>query len=337
MEYFGRSLSLSLSLSLSQKCTSMLKQSLLLSAVILQVLKKDNYVDWSVRVKNYLMAHHLWEIIEETTQPPMQEDDEAAFKAWTKKNSMALHVIQISCGPDSFSEIIGISSAKVAWDSLAKKFLHIGLEKHNYVDWSVRVKTYLVAHHLWEIIEATTQPPRQEDDEVDFKAWSKKNSMALHVIQISCGPDSFSKIIGISSAKVAWDSLVKKFLHVDIEKHNYVDWSVRVKTYLVAHHLWEIIEATTQPPRQEDDEVAFKAWSKKNSMALHVIQISCGPDSFSEIIGISSAKVAWDTLGKKFNSGLSLSLSLSSLHMLKHSKCIIRLREKSKLFLFLEN
>jgi hypothetical protein len=178
------------------------------------------------------------------------------------------------------------------------------------VNWSVRVKTYLVAHHLWEIIEATTQPPRQEDDEVDFKAWSKKNSMALHVIQISCELDSFSKIIGISSAKVAWDSLVKKFLHVDLEKHNYVDWSVQVKTYLVAHHLWKIIKPLTPPPKKEDDEAAFKAWSKKNSMALHVIQITCGPDLFSEIIGISSAAGAWVRLGKKFKSGLSLSLSL---------------------------
>ncbi|XP_059434665.1 uncharacterized protein LOC132167670 isoform X2 [Corylus avellana] len=127
--------------------------------------------------------------------------------------------------------------------------------------------------------------------------------MALHIIQISCGPDSFSEIIGIGSAKVAWDRLAKWFLHV-LEKHNYVDWSVRVRTYLMAHHLWEIIEATSHPPKQEDDEAVFKAWSKKNSMALHVIQISCGPDSLSEIIGISSAEVAWDTLEKKFNSGV---------------------------------
>ncbi|XP_062173560.1 uncharacterized protein LOC133879025 [Alnus glutinosa] len=60
--------------------------------------------------------------------------------------------------------------------------------------------------------------------------------------------------------------------------------------------LWDLIEATTEPPRQEDDEAAFKAWSKKNSTALHVIQISCGPDTIFEVIQISSAKTAWDTL-----------------------------------------
>jgi hypothetical protein len=173
------------------------------------------------------------------------------------------------------------------------------------VEWSVRVKTYLMALDLWEIIEATTEPLRREDDEATFKAWSKKNSTALHIIQISCSSDIFSEIIEISSAKIAWDTLAKKFL----EEDNYVDWSDRVKTYLMAHHLWETVEATTKPPMQEDDDAAFKALSKKNSMALHIIQISCSSEAFSEIIEISSAKIAWDTLAKKYNSGLSLRLS----------------------------
>ncbi|XP_059438951.1 uncharacterized protein LOC132171599 [Corylus avellana] len=178
-----------------------------LSAAVLEVLDKDNYVVWSARVKTYLMAQDLWEIIEETTEPPKQADDEAACKAWSKKNSTALHVLQVSCGSDVLSMIRKIGSAKIAWNTLAV-ILQV-LKKDNYVDWSVRVKNYLMAHHLWEIIEATTQPPRQEDDEAAFKDWSKKNSMALHIIQISCGPDSFSEIIGIGSTKVAWDRLAK--------------------------------------------------------------------------------------------------------------------------------
>jgi hypothetical protein len=104
-----------------------LKQRLLLSAVVLKVLEKDNYVDWSVRVKTYLMAHDLWDIIETSTEPPRKEEDEVAFKAWSKKNSMALHVIQISCGPDTFSVIIEITSAKIAWDTLSKKYNVPGL------------------------------------------------------------------------------------------------------------------------------------------------------------------------------------------------------------------
>jgi hypothetical protein len=190
----------------------MVKQRLLLSAVVLQVLETHNYVDWSVRVKTYLMAHDIWDVIDQVaTEPPRQEDDEAAFKAWSKKNSEALHVIQISCGPDTFSKIIQISSAKIAWDTLAKTFLLV-LEEDNYADWSVQIKSYLMAHDLWEIIEETIEPPRQEDDEAAFKAWSKKNCTTLHVIQISCGSDTAFEIIQITTAKIAWDMLAEKYV-----------------------------------------------------------------------------------------------------------------------------
>ena len=94
---------------------------------------------------------------------------------------------------------------------------------------------------------------------------------------------------------------VSAVVHEVLNKDNYVAWSFRVKTYLMAQDLWEIVEATTKPPRLEDDEVAFKAWNKKNFLTLHVIHISCGPDTFSDILGISSAKTAWDTLARKYN------------------------------------
>jgi hypothetical protein len=37
-----------------------------LSAAVLEVLDKDNYVAWSARVKTYLIAQDLWETIEAT-------------------------------------------------------------------------------------------------------------------------------------------------------------------------------------------------------------------------------------------------------------------------------
>ena len=67
------------------------------SGAVSEVLKVDNYLVWSVRVKTYLIAQDHWDIVEVTDECPKQEDDEAAFKAWRRKNAMALHVIQISC------------------------------------------------------------------------------------------------------------------------------------------------------------------------------------------------------------------------------------------------
>jgi hypothetical protein len=211
-----------------------------LGVVVPQVIDNDNYVEWSVEVKDSLMAYDLWDIVEATTEPPNQEDDDAALRAW--RNSMALHVIQNSCKPDTLFEIREISSAKVAWNTLAEKYhpknasfglslslslslSHINaracsnkddfeyagvlqvLEKENYVDWSDQIRNYLIGCDLWEIIEETNKPPKQKDDEAAFKAWSKKNFMALHVIQISCGREAFSSIKKIITAKTAWETL----------------------------------------------------------------------------------------------------------------------------------
>jgi hypothetical protein len=101
--------------------------------------------------------------------------------------------------------------------------------------------------------------------------------------------------------------------------YNYVDWSIQVQTYLVAKDLWDAIEATAKPPKQEDDDAAFKAWSDKNYKALRVIKNSCRPNIFSKMGEISDAKLAWDTLAKKYlcigtSSALSLSLSLLNAH-----------------------
>lgn len=91
------------------------------SAAVLEVLKQDNYLDWSVRVKTYLMAQDLWDVVESKSEPPAQENA-TAFKAWSKTNAMALHVIQMLCGPDTFSDIREISSARIAWNTLAEKY-----------------------------------------------------------------------------------------------------------------------------------------------------------------------------------------------------------------------
>ncbi|CAL9004426.1 unnamed protein product [Prunus brigantina] len=81
-------------------------------AIVVDVLRKDNYEHWSALVKNYLLAQDLWDVVEATAEPP----------ASRKKTAAALHAIQISCGPDAFSVIKEISSANIAWGILAQTF-----------------------------------------------------------------------------------------------------------------------------------------------------------------------------------------------------------------------
>ncbi|XP_040996431.1 uncharacterized protein LOC121242586 isoform X2 [Juglans microcarpa x Juglans regia] len=96
--------------------TSMLSTS----TIVLEVLRNDNYENWSACIKNYLLAQDLWDIFETTSKPPKPEDDAMEFKAWRKKNAAALHAIQISCGMEIQSQINDISSAKTVWDMLPK-------------------------------------------------------------------------------------------------------------------------------------------------------------------------------------------------------------------------
>ena len=64
-----------------------------------------NFEDRSVQVKDYLMIDDLWDVVEETNKPPLQEDDGTIFHAWSKKNSIALQVIKNSFELDTLFEI----------------------------------------------------------------------------------------------------------------------------------------------------------------------------------------------------------------------------------------
>ena len=67
----------------------------------------DKYKDWSLQVKTELKREQLWDIVEGTDEPPKE------------KNDKALQVIRNSCENAMKFAIEKISSAKIAWDTLA--------------------------------------------------------------------------------------------------------------------------------------------------------------------------------------------------------------------------
>lgn len=72
------------------------------------------------------------------------------------------------------------------------------------------MKTYLLVEDLWEAVEAIREPAaKPEDDELEYKAWKKKNVKALYAIQNSCGPEMFHFISETETAKTAWETLEK--------------------------------------------------------------------------------------------------------------------------------
>lgn len=88
--------------------------------IVPEVLNQNNYTPWSLRIKTYLVAKDLWDVIQ--TEPPEVGCPSDTYKVWEQRNAEALHVIQLSCGDDILSFISDTTSAKSAWDILEEKF-----------------------------------------------------------------------------------------------------------------------------------------------------------------------------------------------------------------------
>ena len=71
-----------------------------------------------------------------------------------------------------------------------------------------------------------------------------------------------------------------------------------MKTILMNHDLWNIVETTTEP--------TTPTWSKKNALALYLIRESCESGSFSLIEKFGMAKIAWDTFAERSKSSADL-------------------------------
>ncbi|KAJ1413993.1 Ankyrin repeat [Sesbania bispinosa] len=86
------------------------------NGIVLEVLTRDNYLNWSTLVKNYLVGKDLWDnIVEDINSDEIVPD-------WKSKNSKALHAIQLSCGYQTLSQIRNSETAKEAWNHLKASF-----------------------------------------------------------------------------------------------------------------------------------------------------------------------------------------------------------------------
>ncbi|KAJ4831928.1 hypothetical protein Tsubulata_050805 [Turnera subulata] len=95
---------------------------------------------------------------------------------------------------------------------------------------------------------------------------------------------------------------------------NYQDWSIHMKTYLINQDVWcRIVElvfpnydeandfSSGDEPNNGNDQSMmdyYKTWRDKNSRALRAIQDACAPNIPPQIAGLTSAKLAWETLAK---------------------------------------
>ncbi|GKV28720.1 hypothetical protein SLEP1_g37736 [Rubroshorea leprosula] len=107
------------------------------TAIVPFLLKEDNYEDWSIYVENYLLAQDLLGIVE--SEDSCSED----VGYWRKKKAAALHAIHITSSPEIFAQIKKISSAKDAWNKLAKM----------HQEWKSKAKTLRILKAVDEMTE----------------------------------------------------------------------------------------------------------------------------------------------------------------------------------------
>ncbi|TKY56486.1 Serine/threonine-protein phosphatase 6 regulatory ankyrin repeat subunit C [Spatholobus suberectus] len=89
------------------------------NGIVAEALTPDNYDDWSIMAKNYLTSEDLWvSVIEDGGTTP----ENSSGEEWKKKNAKALHIIQMSCGSETFSQIKETTTAKGAWNTLASLY-----------------------------------------------------------------------------------------------------------------------------------------------------------------------------------------------------------------------
>ncbi|KAL2531523.1 Ankyrin repeat family protein [Abeliophyllum distichum] len=111
--------------------------------IVPEELTEDNYETWKNCLKNYLVGNGLWGVVsgkdtepgkknkqelEEWKKKSKQEHEEWKEKhkqeheKWKKKNALALHAIQLSCGPAMYSKFEQAHiSAEYAWNHLVER------------------------------------------------------------------------------------------------------------------------------------------------------------------------------------------------------------------------
>ncbi|RDX61132.1 Ankyrin repeat-containing protein ITN1, partial [Mucuna pruriens] len=116
------------------------------NGIVVEVLNRDNYSNWSALVKNYLKGNGLWyniindneedqthgvgNTIEDNEEDQTNDDPGNPWMAakekeydaeWEWKNSRALHAIQLSCGK-ALGQIRKVKTAQEAWAHLRTSF-----------------------------------------------------------------------------------------------------------------------------------------------------------------------------------------------------------------------
>ncbi|CAA2992051.1 ankyrin repeat family [Olea europaea subsp. europaea] len=88
-------------------------------AIVLEKLTEDSFETWKNCLKNYFIGNGLWDVVSKESKPDKTNKHER--EKWKKKNALALHAIQLSCGSAIYSKFKDHISAHYVWTHLTER------------------------------------------------------------------------------------------------------------------------------------------------------------------------------------------------------------------------
>ncbi|KAG5529123.1 hypothetical protein RHGRI_029707 [Rhododendron griersonianum] len=180
---------------------SMGSASVAMLGIVHEQLTEDNYEYWKVCLKRYLVGQGLWDVVTGKIPQPAKDADD--YEDWTKKNAVALHAIQLSCGPDIYKKFRKTTSAKDAWEHLAPSHLRrrddhedSGEENDKFHHLSYQTLYNAIENGDWKETKRLFGLP---DNAVSARITSKGDT-ALHVAILAGHLGIAEKLVKIMSA-----------------------------------------------------------------------------------------------------------------------------------------
>ncbi|KAK6134376.1 hypothetical protein DH2020_031883 [Rehmannia glutinosa] len=146
------------------------------------------------------------------------------------------------------------------------------LNTSNYDNWSIKMKTILGAHDVWDIVEKgyvesqdeTTLSQTQKDN---LKESRKRDKKALYLIYQALDDDGFEKISSATTAKDAWEKL--QISHKGAEQVKKVRPNIKRFEHIVV-----IIEETKNLEEMTIDQLlgSLQAYEEKHKKKQDIVQ-----------------------------------------------------------------
>ncbi|CAA3021987.1 Ankyrin repeat family [Olea europaea subsp. europaea] len=88
-------------------------------AIVSEELTEDSFETWKNCLKNYFIGNGLWDVVSKESKP--DKTNKHVREKWKKKNALALHAIQLSCGSAIYSKFKDHISAHYVWTHLTER------------------------------------------------------------------------------------------------------------------------------------------------------------------------------------------------------------------------